>query len=557
MVKRVVVVVVFGLVLGLAVLIQPITASLSPSSGDDDGRPSRVLIVVIDAFRPGYIERFDMENVKALMHQGTSFPNGIVGHMAAETVISHSVMTSGMFPKHMGWSNEVYRDVDNILGEGAGAYYVTSSMSCDQFRALSVAGGYPRLSDYLDRAYPKGKFFAIGQKPTATCTAGQPADAGDSIITFGSSEFDCDGDGVLSWRGPNGGENVPAYISRPVCGRYYVNSDENLDYGTKTTPPAWMYPLDGNRFVPGYNRKHLGGDVWTADAAIDVMRHEPRWRGMLVSMGDVDKVGHMWGPRDTGSTGSTDKQAHLKFAVNTADKQVGKIMAALEKQGLDDDTLVVLTADHAVQQAVHYHGVNRPEQSSYNWYYGKDSDESYLDPSPAIKPMIATGNIDFMYQDGHIAAWLHDRSKKDLKQAARVMRTLPDVAATYYRDGSRYKLSWAGGGMTGSERRWWAQHKDLVNTMAAPYGPDVVGLLRDRTSYGVIGDHGGHQKAIQRIPIILAGPGVEPGATPKQEARLVDLLPTTLDLMSVPQDPAHPLDGTVLPVPSAKEDDDP
>ena len=80
MVKRVVVAVVFGLVLGLAVLIQPITASLSPSSGTDDGRPSRVLIVVIDAFRPDYIERFDMENVRALMHQGTSFPNGIVGH---------------------------------------------------------------------------------------------------------------------------------------------------------------------------------------------------------------------------------------------------------------------------------------------------------------------------------------------------------------------------------------------------------------------------------------------------------------------------------------------
>jgi predicted AlkP superfamily pyrophosphatase or phosphodiesterase len=93
MVNRIVVV-----VFGLALLIQPITASPSSSAGDDDGGPSRVLIVVIDAFRPGYIQRFDMENVKALMHRGTSFPNGIVGHMAAETVISHSVMTSGMLP---------------------------------------------------------------------------------------------------------------------------------------------------------------------------------------------------------------------------------------------------------------------------------------------------------------------------------------------------------------------------------------------------------------------------------------------------------------------------
>ena len=546
MLKRVVV---FGLVFGFAVLIQPLTASPSPSAGVDDGRPSRVLIVVIDAFRPDYIERFDMQNVKALMNRGTSFPNGIVGHMAAETVISHSVMTNGLFPKNMGWSNEVYRDVNNTLGQGAGAYYVTSSLSCDQFRALSAAGGYPRLSDYLDRAYPGGKFFAIGQKPTATCTAGQPADPDDSIITFSGRSYDCDGDTISdrTWRGPTG-VNVPTYISQPECGRYYVDSDRNLTYGTGTTPPAWMYPLDGNRFVPGYDPAHLGGDVWTADAAVEVMRQESDWRGMLVSLGDVDKAGHMWGPDDAGSTGSTDEQAHLEFAAKTADAQVGKIMATLEQQGVDDETLVVLTTDHAVQQAERYHGVNEAGRSDFNWYYGKDSDETYLQPSPAIQPMIATGNIDFMYQDGHIAAYLHDRSTEDLEQAAQVMRTLPSVVATYYREGSHYEVAWAGGKMTLAERRWWTQHQRLVDTMAAPYGPDVVGLLRDRTSYGVAGDHGGHQREIQRIPIILAGPGVEPGATPKQEARLVDLLPTTLDLMSVQQDPAHPLDGTVLPV---------
>ena len=548
MLKRVAVVVI-GLVFGLAALAQPITATGLPSAGAD--KPSRVLIVVIDAFRPDYIERFDMQNVKALMDRGTSFPSGIVGHMAAETVISHNVMTSGLFPKHMGWSNEVYRDVDNVLGEGAGAYFVTSSLSCDQFRALTQAGGYPKLADYLDRAFPEGKFVSIGQKPTAACPAGQPADPDDSIVTFSGRSFDCDGDGVNNWRGPTG-SNVPTYISQPVCGRYYVNSDSNLDYGTNTTPPAWMYPLDGNRFVPGYDPAHLGGDVWSADATIDVIRHESDWRGMLVSLGDVDKVGHMWGPRDTGSTGSTDEQAHLEFAVKTADEQVGKIVGALEEQGLDDETLVVLTTDHAIQQAVRFHGVNGPGRGNFNWYYGKDADESYLAPSPAIQPMIDTGNIDFMYQDGHVAAWLDDRSIEKRKQAARVMRELPDVVASYYRVGSRYRLTWLGE-MTFAERAWWARHRDLVHTMAAPYGPDVVGLLRNRTSYGVAGDHGGHQKEIQRIPIIFAGPGVEPGARPREEARLVDLLPTILDLVGVPQDPAHPLDGTVLPSTDAKE----
>ena len=57
-----------------------------------------------------------MQNVQELQREGASFPNALVGHMAAETVISHNVITSGLFPKHMGWSNEVYRDSQNLLG---------------------------------------------------------------------------------------------------------------------------------------------------------------------------------------------------------------------------------------------------------------------------------------------------------------------------------------------------------------------------------------------------------------------------------------------------------
>src|SRR4029078_6875814 len=92
--------------------------------------------------------RYGLEHVQELQRKGTSFPNAIVGDMAAETVISHNVITSGRFPKHMGWSNEVYRDQDAVLGP-AGAYYVTSSMSCAQFKSLIAHGNYPKLQDYL------------------------------------------------------------------------------------------------------------------------------------------------------------------------------------------------------------------------------------------------------------------------------------------------------------------------------------------------------------------------------------------------------------------------
>ena len=74
------------------------------------------MIIVLDQARPDTIDGYDMENVQELQRQGASFPNARVGHMAAETVISHNVIMSGLLPKDMGWSDEVYRDAANVLG---------------------------------------------------------------------------------------------------------------------------------------------------------------------------------------------------------------------------------------------------------------------------------------------------------------------------------------------------------------------------------------------------------------------------------------------------------
>ncbi len=145
------------------------------------------MIVVIDQFRPDYVERFDMANVRALMDGGVNFERAILGHMAAETVITHNVLTSGLLPKHMGWVNEVYRDVDGVLGP-AGSYQVTSSLGCGQFDTLLKAQGYPKLDDQLG-----GQFISVGQKTTAACSAGHPADPEDIVVHIGSRNTQCDG----------------------------------------------------------------------------------------------------------------------------------------------------------------------------------------------------------------------------------------------------------------------------------------------------------------------------------------------------------------------------
>ena len=142
-----------------------------------------------------------------------------------------------------------------------------------------------------------------------------------------------------------------------------------------------------------------------------------------------------------------------------------------------------------------------------------------------------------------MAAWLDDRSPEALQEAAAAVRQLPDVIAAYVRDGARYQRTGSLGEMSGSERAWWVRFgQQLIDTMAAPYGPDVVGLMRDDTSYGVLGDHGGHQEAIQHIPMAFNWPGLQPQAR-QERIRAVDIVPTVLDLMGIEKVEATPLDG--------------
>jgi hypothetical protein len=519
------------------------------------------VIIVLDQARPDTIDRYDMDNVKALQRDGTSFPNGMVGHMAAETVVSHNVITSGLLPKHMGWSNEVYRDTDAVLG-APNAYYVTSSMSCNQFKALIAHGQYNKLQDYLDAKFGEGSRFAsISQKRTSACTSGQTRSTDPEDIIFqirNSSTTTCDG--RSGWRNP---EYVgpPGFFDLTQCSRWYTWQASGA-YGTGSILPAKIYPLDGNRFVPGFDPAHLGGDTWSADAAIQVIDTDPTWRGMMVSLGAIDKMGHMWGPEDnvTGPPGSDAQVSHLPFAAKNADVQVGRIVDALDNRGLLDDTLIVITADHAAQTGNHFNGrfdgfpttdginnacdpatTSNGIRSDCNWYYGFETTETerYLDPSPAVAALRdrLAGNLAFSYQDTQVAAWLNDTSVAKKREAAAAVLDMPDVMASFYINAARddYRL-YDTNHISGAERSYFARHgEELVDTMANSSAPDVVGLVRTNATYGVMGDHGGGTKLVQNIPMVFYGPGVGSKDSNK-EMRLVDVMPTILETMGIDYD---------------------
>ena len=179
-----------------------------------------------------------------------------------------------------------------------------------------------------------------------------------------------------------------------------------------------------------------------------------------------------------------------------------------------------------------------------NWYTGTSfNDGVFSPPSPALQPLIDTGNVAFSYQSTAIESWLTDTSPAKVREAARAMRTLPGVTATYTRAGNRYRLdsTRTSTPMTRSYRRWWLRHgQELIDTMAANYSADVVGLLADRTSYGVYGDHGGAQEEVQRIPMVFWAEGLKHERS-KAGFRSVDITPTVLRTLGIPL--THRVDG--------------
>ncbi len=512
--------------------------------------PDKVVIIVVDALSKEIVDKYAMQNVEALMADGVDTPRGYLGHTGSVTVVTHNVITTGMLPQHMGWTNEGYRDVDGVLGP-EGGLYLTSNFGHAQMAPLQQHAGHPHLSDYLDDT---GKVFTVSPKGYAAYGLAGPGSPNTSVTTFASGPT-CDG---VRYRMPTGVPAPPPYISSACGSRYLVERDKAYD---TLQFPAQLYPATDDRYVVGDQPAHQGGDVWATDAVLDIMANEgDAWSGIFVSLPGIDKAAHMWGGVNDpeGATPDYDPMTHMEFAAATADAQVGRIMDALEDSGELDSTLVVLTADHGSVAAAdgHWHGDFEPvnDYGYYNWYYGDpENDDFYDQPQDALQPLVDTGNVGFSYSDSSLNVWLTDQSPAAVRETVAVMRTLPDVTAVWQRRGDRFDrvtpVRWDRM-RSGGEKSWFARRaQELIDTQAADYGPDLVATLPDDTTYSVLGDHGGIQRSTQQIPIVFAGADLS-SKDLRAPVRSVDIMPTVLRVMGI--SPTHTMDGTAYSLPRSR-----
>jgi len=465
--------------------------------------PDHVVIMVFDQMRPDYIDRFDLKHFKRLRASSRHYPEAYVGHLGSQTVVAHLVIPTGLRPGALPWVDDVFADMDGAIGP-AGAPYKPGELTPEQMwtllKPIPREQFLPaRIQDTLG-----GKVFAVGEKDYAAELFGGPHASAIVTLSAKNVEGRCTPKGI----------NVPDYIASNA--RFTLECTDAYGTDFKT-----IYRIDGSRYVPGKDPARQGGDIWTADAALEIMNRET-WSGLFLTFGGIDKIGHMLGEQDDHGLQSVPSEYHLADALRIADDQLGRILDRLAAKGLSDRTLVVVTADHGGQRNESYLG-NNGSQTCCKFADGKDVIPPYW-----LDHLNQLGSLRTAYAATSVTLWLKDRTPANEQAITRGLKDFSGITEIYAlrRTGSTYRYEQVHSGLErqpAAFQHWARQHSaELMATMAGPAAPDLVGLLADGFGFGRIGDHGGAQERVQRIPMIIHVPG-ERAAKRMTPMRLMDV----------------------------------
>ena len=499
----------FYLIFVAAVLVAPAACNRTPPPSS--AKPDRVVIMVFDQMRPDYIDRFNLEHFKRLRAAARHYPDAYIGHLAAQTIVSHLVIPTGMAPRELPWQDDAFIDVAGVLGKPGAAYDADELSQDEVWRFLDRIPRERFLSARINDAL--GPVFAVGEKDYAAQTFGGPH--ASAIVTLERVDGRCVPYGV----------NVPSYIADNP--RFSLECSKPYGTGYST-----IYALDGSRYVPGDDPARPGGDVWTADAALEIMRRE-KWSALFLTFGGIDKVAHMLGEQDGRGLVSVPSEYRLADVLRVADAQLGRILDELEAQDLADRTMVVVTADHGGQRHDVYLGNGR-----YQSCCAFENASDPVEPPYWLNHLNQLGKLRTAYVDSSINLWLADQSEANEQALTRGLQDVSGVTEIYAkrRTGTEYRYEQVYSNLESQSaafRAWARQYSsELVNTMAGPGGPDLVALMADGYGFGRIGGHGGAQEKVQRIPMIIRVPG-EPPSTRTVPMRLMDVAPEVMRVLNL------------------------
>lgn len=277
-------------------------------------KPKLVVVLVIDQFRSDFLSRLQKDFLPTnelgfnhLMQTGAYFAQSQYGILQSMTCPGHAMILTGSYPAQTSISINEWYSIENRKR----VYCADDSEFGLSPRRLKTT----TFGDEVKNLYPQSKVYAVSLKDR-------------SAIFLGGHRAD-----MAIW-----------YDEDPnqwVTSKYY--NDGKL--------PDWMNEINKKQKIQNSIEKRdlassMKGTEATIDIALTILEKEKLGQRsdegvdvLGVSLSNHDILGHTEGA----------ESPNVKKLTLYEDQQLGRLMKALKKNNLFEQTVLVLTADHGVQ----------------------------------------------------------------------------------------------------------------------------------------------------------------------------------------------------------------
>ena len=504
------------------------------------GRPKLVVFLVVDQMRGDYPVRYASlmdKGLKRLTTQGAWFKNAAYPYLTTLTCVGHATIGTGTLPWRHGMINNAWYDRDTEKAVSCNSdpnttevSYATSQGTGDSaFRMMT-----PTLAETMHGTL-KSRVATMSMK--ARSAIGLAGHEGDFVTWFGdraawetSSAFTKTPiPWFLAWVKANPvDQDADKVWDRMLPENRYQGSDDNeWEHGGPGWTPKFPHPL-GKSGDAAFFQHWLQSpypDVYLermAEAAVDEMHlgTEDRTDFLGVSFSMLDTVGHAFGP--------ASHEAQDVFA--RIDTVIGTLLDFLDKKVGADNYVVALAADHGVADI--------PEQSHSG---GRVSMAAVRGLMEASMKQSLGGEGPFVTATSAADIYLKPGVFEKLKEKKGALKALLDAAGS---------VPGVGRMLSSDEISTPAARtsKDAqIRAAALSYFPgrsgDLFVIPKENWLLVAAGTtHGSWYSYDQRVPVLLYGAGIKPGAY-NDAATPADIAPTIARIVGV-QLPAP--DGRVL-----------
>ncbi|MGH2443138.1 MAG: alkaline phosphatase family protein [Chloroflexota bacterium] len=262
--------------------------------------PARYLcLIILDGFRPDYLQLAPMPEFHALAHRGVSYDRAWVGQLESETPSGHATISTGSLPRHDGvigfeWRDPVTRrEVLDGWEQGEMLGQVGRDI------AHSHATSIPRV---IKEAEPSARVVTVSSEKVYAADA-MGAKSADYVLYHRYA----------------GRRLVPSGLPGQI-------------------PPADFF--HGRHMTLDLPLRHFTDwDYLSTELALNAF-HSYRPRALMVNLPGSDVYGHQFaGPYSPGV---------MARVVAGQDRAIGRIVRAYQRAGIENQTLFVVTADHGM-----------------------------------------------------------------------------------------------------------------------------------------------------------------------------------------------------------------